>query len=606
MANTTTFPLPPQTPPPLTLGQSTKERQIIQALTGYKREAVENRKTGLNPRDTVWDNNLDLYWNRHDFSTKANWQSQNVMPEVPSYVDRFAAALKEALVATPSGFYEVHDPYDTENDLAQSIKNMTDVWLSTSGRNQVGTPLDFSAVFEEQMKLGALMSTSAVVLWRDDVPGGRVAIETVDPRQVWLDHTYRNLYRIRSSEVDMVDLGRLMQMKTNKGNPIFNLDELDRLVSSLTEDQQKKRELTGNAESIVSDRKPIKFDEYIASVMSPDGKMLMDSEVAIVANEEFLVRGPEKNPYTHGRDWLVYSPLVTVPLSPYGRSYMEDFGSVAKVFTELTNLILDAAYTSSMNAYVMVPAMLTDPSQANTGIWPNKIFNLEEGYSAKEFAEKLELGSLDQGAITVWQNIKSELSEAAGMNEIGLGQLPDKTHISATAVAGAQQSSSAILRSVAQTVETRLLDPMLDLVWKTGLQHATAGDVRMAMAVGQEMYAALISRRAELIKRPITFQARGISGLIQRQQRLQALLQVMQVISQNENLVAAFMQVVDINKLLNLLFQLSNVDLSKMSTSARSQLVQSVANPMVQAGQQGSPAAVPQMQEMATAMGVAR
>ena len=67
---------------------------------GYKREAVTNRSTGMNPRDDKWRDNMDLYWNRVDFSTKAEWQSKNVMPEVPSYVDRFAAALKEAMNAT--------------------------------------------------------------------------------------------------------------------------------------------------------------------------------------------------------------------------------------------------------------------------------------------------------------------------------------------------------------------------------------------------------------------------------------------------------------------------------------------------------------------------
>ena len=60
------------------------------------------------------------------------------MAEVPSFVDRFAAALKEALISVPSGFYTVSDPADREGDLSQAIKSMTDVWLSTAGRNQLG------------------------------------------------------------------------------------------------------------------------------------------------------------------------------------------------------------------------------------------------------------------------------------------------------------------------------------------------------------------------------------------------------------------------------------------------------------------------------------
>lgn len=587
---------------------SAEKQHILNELLAYKAEAVENRRTGMNPRDPKWQQNLDLYWNRYDFSTKAKWQSQNTMPEVPSYVDRFAAALKEALVSTPNGFYAVNDPYDTDNDLGDALKRMNDVWLTTTGRSQVGTPTDFATVFEEQMKLGALMASSAVVLWKDDVPGGRVAVESVDPRFVWLDHTYRGLYRIRRTEVDMADIARMASRKSKKGNAIYDINEMSRLVASLTQDLQTKAELSGNGQEVTSNRKPVILDEYIASVVGLDGKLLMDNEVAIVANDGYLIRGPYKNPFRHGKDWLAYTPLMPVPLSPYGRSYMEDFGSVAKVFTDLTNLILDATYTSAMNAYVMVPSMLKDPSQIATGIHPNKIFQLDDGYSAAEFAKALELGTLDPGAIQLWQAIKSELSDAAGMNEIGLGQLPDKTHIAATAVAGAQQSSSAILRSVAQTVETRFLDPMLDLIWKTGLQHARPDDQRMARAVGPEMYAALLSQRSELIARPTTFQARGISSLIQRQQRLNAVLSVMQVIAQNENLMQAFMQMVDMNKLLKLLFNLSNVDITKMTMTERDQLISSVTAPMQEAMQQrggtASPAALQQMGGVVQAMGV--
>jgi hypothetical protein len=267
---------------------------------------------------------------------------------------------------------------------------------------------------------------------------------------------------------------------------------------------------------------------------------------------------------------------------------MEDFGSMAKVFNDLTNLLLDATYMSAMNAYAMVPAMLTDPSQANGGIYPNKTFMLEEGYGAEDFLKSIKLGQLDSGAVQIWQNIKSELSDAAGMNEISMGQLPDKTHIAAAAVSGAQQSASSVLRSVAQTIETRWLDPVLDLTWKTGLQHATPNDPRMSAAVGDGMYAALIQRRRELITQPITFQARGISALLQKQQKLTALMGVMQLIAQDptKQMMNAFMAMVDVNKFLQLIFSLSNVDITKMELTAREKLVKSVTDPLAAAGMQ--------------------
>ncbi len=124
------------------------EREIVPVLSGYLSEAQQARKGGLNPRDDKWEECLHLYWNRMDHSGKAEWQSAETLPEVPAFVDRFAAALKEALVTGPTGFYTVVDPADQEGDLTSAVKRMTDVWLSTCGRNQSGHCLGFPAVFE--------------------------------------------------------------------------------------------------------------------------------------------------------------------------------------------------------------------------------------------------------------------------------------------------------------------------------------------------------------------------------------------------------------------------------------------------------------------------
>lgn len=581
--------------------------EIVRVLEGYRIEAEQNRKSGLNPRDDQWRKNVNLYWNRYDFSQKLDWQAKETMPEVPSFVDRFAASLKEALLATPEGFYTVTDPYDKEGDMAQSIKRMMDASLTTVGRNQLGTPLAFPAVFEEQMKLGAIMACSGVVLWKNDVPGGRVAIETVDPRSVWLDHTYRDLYRVRRVEMDQHELKGLIRMKTSKGNPLFNLNEVDRMVSAIeTEAIREREEISGGGAELTSGRKIITMDEYRATVVRPNGEVLKD-QLFVVGNNRFLLRGPEANPFWHNVDWLFFAPLITAPLSVYGRSYMEDFGSVAETFTELTNLILDAVRATALKAYAVVPAMLTNPKQAIEGISPGKTFFLEEGFRADEFARELDLGTLDAGAVQVWQNMKSELSEAAGINEIGLGQFAPKGRTSATEVSMTQTSSSAIIRSVAQTIETRVLDIMLDLAWKTLVQHVRTDDRRMASAAGEELFMALMARRKELIKHPITFQARGISVLIQRGQMLQKLLMLLQVVSQNENLMAAFMQAVDINKLLALLFQLSNVDLTKLQASRREQMIQGLVAPMQERATQGTPSQTGQreMSGIAQSLGIA-
>lgn len=558
--------------------QDPEDLEMVMALQGYWNESDTNRKSGLNPREDKWRMNLNLYWNRYDFSKKAQWQSRETMPEVPAFVDRFAAAMKEALIALPEGFYNVIDPADEERDLAQAVQNVTDVLLTRVGRTSSGQIIPFSSVFEEQCKMGAIMAMAGAVTWKNDVPEGRVAIEPVDPRFVWLDHTGRNMYRVRRIEIDRHELQAMMKQKDKKGNSIWKLGNMESLINSLTlYDMVYKAEMAGHGVFSSSPRAPITLDEYIATVVDNKGEVIADRSLCVVANQKFLIRGPEKNPFWHGSDWLVYTPLVPTPLSVYGRTYMEDFASIATAFTELTNLLLDAAFASSLNAWALVPGALINPEQVASGVTPNKVFLLEDGFDAKQFAQKLELGTLSNEGIQMWEMLKNELTEASGTNEIGLGQFAPKSRTSATEVNATQQNSSAIIRSVAQTVETRWLDPTLDLVWKTGLQHIKPSSRVMRSALGDDMWNAVYSNRRDFIERPFTFQARGISNTIYRANQFKALMTIMQIIGSNPNLTAAFFQEVPLPKFLDKLLELSGMDFSKLKATAREQAINQVA-----------------------------
>ena len=587
-----------------------EDKEIVDILEGYRMEAVDARRSGLNPRDDKWQENLDLYWNRFDFSDKADWQAKEVMPEVPSFVDRFSAALKEALVASPDGFYTITDPADKEGDITSAVKRMTDGWLSTCGQTANGQPLGFPAVFEEQVKMGALMACSSVTTWKDN----RVSIETVDPRFVWLDHTGRNLYRIRRIELDKHELKSMARQKDGKGKPLFDLDQIEATANSIAlKDQNLREEITGGGQQTTSNREPITLDEYYATIVGNDGNVIAENALCVVANEEFLLRGPETNPFWHKKDWLTFAPLVTTPLSVYGRTYMEDFGSVAKTFNTLTNLILDAVYTSSLKAFAVAPGLLMNPEQIGEGISPNKLFLLEEGVRPQDFIEAIDLGNLPAESVQVWQTIKTELREAADINEIGLGQFAPKGRTSATEITTAQQSSSALIRSIAHTVETHWLDQTLDITWKTGLQHVKKDDDVMREIAGEEMFDALIQNRKELVKRRITFQARGISSLIAKGQLLQSLIQVLQVMGSNELLLREFLNVADIGKLVDLIIDLSGIDKTRLQLSEREKLVKSVAQPLEERksqvdadnqGRQAGPNTQQDGQEIAKILGV--
>lgn len=533
---------------------------IIKVLDSYKVEAEQARDGGPNPRTQVWKANWDRYWGRYDFSGKASWQAKHVLPEVSQFVDRWAAAMREGWDAS-SDQLEIQGISGSDMEpLIPHIKRLMKAILGKCARTPDGHSAPFSSIFEEQMKLGAISALCASVTWQNDSNGGFVYVSSVDPREYWADPKQRRLYRRRHYEIDKHELVAMASKLDENGQPIYNLEQINRLSAALDERSNRNREdITGSGVGTDQGRTPIQIDEWLATVLDPQtGQVICDRALLVVANNQYLIRGPEVNPYWHNEDWIVFTPMVSVPLSLYGRSYMEDWADVADAFIQMSNLILDGAQTSVMKAYAAQPDMLNDPAQLVEGISPNKVFQMAEGYLPTDFVKTIDLGQLPQEAVLAWRTLKEELREGAKLSEIALGQMPNKTHISAEAVAQSAQSGSALIRSMAVTIETRWLEPVLSLIWYTALQYMDF--MSLKDEIGEDVALMFQARRRDFMMRKFRFRFRGISGLIDRNQKLQSLIQFLSTVSQNPVLLQALMQKMNVPKLLQSMTILFGVD----------------------------------------------
>ncbi len=576
-------------------------QDVITVLRTYGDEAEETRKGGPNPRDGIWDSNWDRYWGRYNTAGKAAWQSTHVMPESPMFVDRWAAAMREALDRS-SEWYTVVDAAGKPSAVGVMIQKAMDVILSRCSRTPDGQVAGFSSVFEDQMKLGALMACCVAVTWEEDidVPQGWPRVSTVDPREVHFDPRGRGLFRRRKYEIDKTELMHIAREADDDGDPIYDIDEIVELIGEQNEDLREDRERsTGTAQNEQESvgRKPITMEEWLATVIMPNGEVLASNALLVVANEKFLIRGPEENPFEHERDWIVFTPMIAVPLSIYGRSYMEDWSDVADAFVELTQLILDGSYTSVIKAFVANPDLLDDPTQLQEGISPNKIFEItEELDDLRRFIAEIDLGSLPQDVFQVWTALKTELREGAKLSEISLGQLAPNSRTTATEIAQVQQSGSAMIRTMARTIEERFIEPTLERLWKTALQHMDF--LEIADVIGVDAARMFNERREEFIESSFKIQVKGISGIVDRQQRLQNLLTALQVIGQNQFLAQELLTQVSPQKLVETLFSLFNIDTSDLQLTEREQLFQRLTrqlNPQQQqpgGGAQGRPAGI--------------
>lgn len=568
---------------------------IIKILESYRVEAEQARDGGPNARTDVWKSNWDRYWGRYDFSKKASWQSQHVLPEVPQYVDRWAAAMREALDAG-GDWFTAEDEGGTgiSEPLIPHINRVMKVLLGRCSRTPDGHYASFSSLFEEQMKLGAIMACCASVTWQMDSGGGWVRVASVDPREVWFDPKGRGLYRRRHYEIDKHELVAMASRLDEFGLPIYDLEQINQLGAEVDEKTGQNREVsTGTGQGTDQGRTPIQIDEWRATILNPTtGEVWADRALLVTANSKFLIRGPEINPYWHNQDWVVFTPMVSVPMSIYGRTYMEEWVGTDDAFMEMTNLLLDATQMSAMKAFVAQSDMLQDPSQLAEGISPNKLFLLAEGMPVADFLKEIDLGELPPEAISAWTMLKEELREGAKLSEIALGQMPNKTHIAAEGIQQSAQAGSAMIRSMAKTIEQRFLEPLLTLVWQTALQYMDF--LSLANEIGEDTANMLQAQRKQFLERRIKFRVRGISGLIDRQQKLQNLLQLLGAISQNPALLTAFMQKTNLPRLLNSMVVLFGVDPKLYEHTPAELMQQQVAAQMQAVQPQAQPAAAPQ------------
>ena len=567
-------------PEPLT------DDQVVQLLEGYREEAEAARLAGPTSRDRTWLQHLDLYYNRWDFSKKAQWQAREVLPEFPQYVDRFAAAMRMALVSQPE-FFTISCDNDEEGDLSYTIRKFMSVILRRIGRSPSGHRVDFSAVFEEVMKMGALSMCVLKVTQRDDGGAGYTSLEVIDPYNYWLDPTGRNLYRIHREEVDLHQLRAMLEEVDDDGNPIFDqLSARSALQQVLTDPaanqammRAEKEKRTGTGQWYTSSRRPVIVHEYYCDLVDNQGFLRAKNCLFMVVNNKHLVRGMndgeigEPNPFWHGKDWMVATPIITVPLAPYGRSYAENFAQITRTFNEMTNLILDGVMVSTLRVFTVVPGYMEDSSQLEDGIFPNATYRLIEGIETEKFMQSIEMGSLDKQAFDVWQMLKKELQEGAAFNDMTLGNSAPNARTSAAEINTVDQNSTSYMRAIASNVETLLLEPALDLIWKTALQHLHKDDVEIKQAIGDKWFAAFLKMKKKFCDYKITFVCRGITSLLQRKQKMSEFMQMLQICAQNPEMTQILAATWPPQKLFAYIAMLLDVDVSQLEGTPRDQMV---------------------------------
>lgn len=552
--------------------------EVLQMCLNYLNTARDARESGRSDRETNWRQNQDGYWTFQDNSEKEEWQATESIPEIQNSVDRLTASLRSALVQGGQ-WYTITDPGDPDGRLQSAIRRFMDVLLDRCGRDTTeGHVLGFEHVFGDIVKSGALMMAVAQVSVDEN---GSPTVEALDARECYLDPTMRNLYFVRQYETDWHTLHAEAEAAPKEAG--WHMEAVKALRTSGGEDSEGREDKgrSSGMDIVVSNdgnRRPVMLHEYRCDMIDVDGHLVARNQMIVMGDERSIIRGPIRNPFWHQRDWRVAAPLIQIPFSVYGRSWVEGFRSLVDTYTSMTNLILDASFIEAMKAFMVWPDALEDPTQADS-IHAGKTYLASDQVAVgTPFIQTVDTGRLSPTAFTTWQAVKQEIREATSQNELSLGQLPPKGDITATEIVGAQQGQSQLVRSMARDLEQRVLEPILDLLWSVGLQFLDAEDPRMRQDLGDDVFDMMVAQKADFRERRIRFKAKGISATLEKADKVRAKLSIIQTVADNQFLLQLFQQKYSMERLVGSILADMGVDLTELELTEDERARAEVAN----------------------------
>ena len=536
------------------LGMSDDEivRMVI-SFYDEARDAKEGKPEAAQlSRVDEWQKNVDAYNAVYDISQKAAWQAQERISSPFTFVERFAAFIQQAVVQ-PGGWYSVKDPTDPDNRMENFAKKIVRVMLDQSGTNRFGQPVSFNYTITELMKTGALKYISMKVI----IEGTRVKVQCVNPDELFLDPTGRGQYRIHSYDVDRSKLMQMKGMEHEDGESVFDGAAIGRMKDAAghtrkqREQQMKDTQAKHPSEHDELRRRPANLIDYYGYLYTMEGEVSEEKVYIVIGNELELLRGPETNPFWHGQDWYIGGPVIDVPNSVWGRTYLEPIRPVWESFTDTTNALLDGFNASVLNAYGIHLDALEDPSTAADGVHPGKTFILDENWPpGQDFLQVVQLGNLPPEAFDVWNALDKKMQEMGFLSDLQLGK-GAKADTTATEVDASAQSTSVFNSSVAGTIEAQILSVMLSQVFSCSLQALDPeADPELAAELGEDLTAMIVQNRAEFRDRKFQWVASGISSLVERGRRVRSTMGLLNILGGSEELKASFQQEFSISRLL--------------------------------------------------------
>ena len=554
-------------------------QKIIAIITTYRNEAQTARRDRMIQNDM----NFDHYHMRDNTTNKKMGQSREFLPKQAMAVEQVSSFLHQGLMDIGSWFSAEASrgnkhPMFTDSE----VKALMEKWLEDA---------EFYTHTQDGIKaalLGSLMITKVgtkqvpkprytpkrkrgvlgyeTVLERSNDTETQLALSLVRPRDWYPDPTGRKLYEIEAIEMDYYEL-----VDIAKANPdSYDLEEIEKLGVALCggpdyEERRKSRE-TGQNPIISNSRMRVRIHECWGTLVDPQGEVVMRNCVSAMANNTYLIRRPQPNPYWHQRSPYVAAPIIRVPWSEWHKCLMDAPTMLNRASNELFNLILDSGLGAVFGVKQVRTNYLLNPDKLSGGIAPNEV--IEVGPTCPPGVKAVETVSTSNGgaqeALAASNMVNAEFNGASLTNDLRMGVLPSRS-VKATEVTEASNSITGTFSSIAKAIECDSVLKILNLAWLTMAQEVKKFDVPEYQALLGDDRALMLDRaspekRFSLTVQGHRFKVFGLTQTLNKIKDFRKITTFLQTVVQAPQLMDEFLKKYSIPKLLGVIMKSLDID----------------------------------------------
>lgn len=542
---------------------------VINAVREAKKESEDSRKTRL----AINRQNQQAFLGMQDWTHKQEGQSSEFLPKVGVALEQFASFVKRSLTQFGSWFDvelgRSSESFLTEGQIKALIMSYLDCLAAPGGKH-----VAFPIILTDGVKAGALDSMVIFKVHGQRVeerdfsaqPGSpfindqgiieqgedQLAIETNSPWHLSIDiirfedyladPTGRGMYEIHTSEYDLYEIEDLAEQG------VYDKEAVAQLKTTFERSEDEKRPDRAMAQDRAQSpdfRHKVVIDEYWGHLLDTDGHIVHRNIVCAVANDKYLIRPPEDNPFWHQESPFVVEPLIRVPFSTWHKALMDHPAQLNLAMNEMFNLMLDGGLASVWGVRQVRVDDLDDPSEIADGIPQGATLGVKSTLPVgAKVVERVTAGEVPRDSMVMYEALNREFTTSALSNELKMGALPPK-QVRATEVVELSQSQAVVMDSITADIEIGIIQNVLRKSWLTILQHLDDASSQQILAAVGTRGAFMLSRmsrakRFATFARHCGFKVHGLSSALSKVRDFQKMMALLQAVVQNPLLLQAF------------------------------------------------------------------